>query len=32
MYYNKEKFDDLGLKSNLSDWNCCEVLKVPGKT
>lgn len=27
----KEKLDQLGLKSDLSDWNCYEVLNVPGK-
>lgn len=27
----KEKLDRLGLKSDLSDWNCYEVLNVPGK-
>lgn len=31
MSYSKEKLDDLGLKSDLSDWSCYEVLKVPGK-
>lgn len=31
-YYknDKEKFDNLGLKSDLSDWKCYEVLNVPG--
>lgn len=29
---NQEKLDNLGLKSNLSDWKCYEVLNVPGIT
>lgn len=28
---DKEILDDLGLKSDLSDWNCYDVLNVPGK-
>lgn len=28
--YEKEKLNDLGLKRDLSDWNCYEVLNVPG--
>lgn len=31
MFYSKDKLDDLGLNSDLSNWNCYEVLKVPGK-
>ncbi|VVC28365.1 Hypothetical protein CINCED_3A024648 [Cinara cedri] len=27
--YNKEKLDDLGLKRDLSDWNCYEILNIP---
>ncbi|XP_060865895.1 nucleic acid dioxygenase ALKBH1 [Metopolophium dirhodum] len=27
---DKEILDDLGLKSDLSDWNCYDVLNVPG--
>lgn len=32
-YFNNDKkiLDDLGLKSDLSDWNCYDVLNVPGK-
>lgn len=28
---DKEILDDLGLKSNISEWNCYDVLNVPGK-
>lgn len=28
---DKEKFNNLGLKNDLSDWNCYEILNVPGK-
>jgi len=28
---DKEILDDLGLKSDLSDWNCYDVLNIPGK-
>lgn len=27
---DKEILDDLGLKRDLSDWNCYDVLNVPG--
>lgn len=32
-FYNndQEELDSLGLKSDLSDWKCYEVLNVPGK-
>jgi len=28
---DKEILNDLGLKSDLSDWNCYDILNVPGK-
>lgn len=30
-YVEKDVLDSLGLKNNLSDWYCYEILNVPGK-